>query len=71
MSRKDYVRLANALKYVRPSNPLSTPENHKLVLESMSKQWLWTVDSIADVLAADNGRFDRERFNHACGRTEG
>jgi hypothetical protein len=71
MSRKDYRALAAALKWVKPSNPLSTPQQHQIVLESMSKQWLWTVDSIADALTSDNGRFDRERFNRACGRTEG
>jgi hypothetical protein len=29
-------------------------------------QWLCVVNCLADVFAADNGRFKRERFKRAC-----
>ena len=49
MSRKDYCAIAAALKWVKPSNPLTTPQNHKTVLEAMSKEWTWTVEFHNDV----------------------
>ena len=66
MTKKDFEAIAAQLKYVKPTNPLSTPRNHRLVLESMSKQWVWAVDAIADALATSNPRFDRARFCRAC-----
>ena len=29
-------------------------------------QWQCTIKCLADMLAADNGRFQRDRFMHAC-----
>lgn len=53
MTRKDYIAIAEALAKTRP-NPVTTPV-----------QWYqWEADraAIADVLAADNSRFNRQRF---------
>lgn len=53
MTRKDYIALAEALHEAHEESGLSTG-------------WALTVDKIANVLAADNPRFDRERFVRAC-----
>jgi hypothetical protein len=57
MTRKDYVLLAQALAVARPS-----PGDAKIA-------WItWRLDCkcIADALAADNNRFERQRFIDAC-----
>lgn len=56
MTRKHYVLLARALAHVQPMDeePISF------------QQWADDVRAIADVLAADNPRFDRQRFLFAC-----
>ena len=56
MTRRDYVRIASAL---RRSQPFAD-EPHSF------EQWTDDVRGIADVLAADNPRFDRSRFFAAC-----
>ena len=57
MTKKDYIKLAAALAVNRPVNNQDNPitQFHK------------TVFAIADVLAADNDRFDRTRFLIAAG----
>ena len=67
MTRKDYIRLAGALKWTRPSNPVCPFRNAALVLEYQTKIWRDTVVSVADALAEDNSRFDRNRFYQAAG----
>lgn len=56
MTRKDYVRLAAGFASVEPF-----PEAQQRHL-----QWEIGIHEIARVLAADNPRFDRERFLEAC-----
>ena len=57
MSRKDYVRIAAALKLAGTTNPSTA---HKLALYDAAR-------ILAETLAQDNARFDRERFLSACG----
>ena len=60
MSRKDYIALAAVFAWHQGS-PSTTPE-----------QWdtgRLLAHSFADVLQADNARFDRRRFLDACGVT--
>jgi hypothetical protein len=59
MSRKDYRKLAAALAAVAVEDDHG-PRDGAAVLGDVRR-------AIADVLAADNPRFDRERFLAACG----
>lgn len=59
MTRKDYIAIASALNVESPTrtnNPMMTQESFKRI-----------VQNIADVLQADNPRFDRKRFLQAAG----
>lgn len=62
MTRKDYVALAEALSLTEPSKSVDSQG----VITPQWHVWLVTVDSIANTLAADNPRFDRDRFLKAC-----
>lgn len=56
MTRKDYVAIAKAIASVRdPNDNLDEVVTASLIAEK-----------IANVCAADNPRFDRERFIAAC-----
>ena len=57
MTRKDYIKLADALHREKPGNNWNP---NKLV------QWELDVKPIADVLQGDNTRFDRPTFYAAC-----
>ena len=57
MSKKHYQALARALNSVRRFAPYSGGQEHMLSE---------VVREVADVLAADNPRFDRARFLEAC-----
>ena len=61
MTRKDYVLIAEGFK-----NAFSA-----FTELSYSERWgmVKAARSVADTLAADNPRFDRERFLKACGVT--
>lgn len=66
MTRKDCELIAYAAKLAKPGESeraLATPERW----EAYCQQWADTVDCIADALAGDNPRFDRDRFLRACG----
>lgn len=58
MTRKDFRALAAAFKAIRPT--YGTVEYG---------QWLDSVDAAVRVCAQSNPRFDRVRFNAACGVT--
>jgi hypothetical protein len=60
MTRKDYNALAASLMVIA------------IEIECTGTRHAWaafaaTVDAVADALAAENGRFDRERFMDAAG----
>lgn len=57
MTRKDYIAIAEALTDSQLSNARSLEE-----AQHWHAQWSTCVVTIADVLAADNPRFDRQRF---------
>lgn len=64
MTRRDFTAIAAALADSRPPG-----DNSKAYW--LLGQWSADVHGIADVLAADNPRFDRARFYRACGLQEG
>lgn len=76
MTRKDYVALAGALRQTQPTIAdftTTSPDGANTFTNRISHDaayaaWSETVCAIANVLAADNGRFDRDRFTRA---TEG
>ena len=61
MSRKDYIAIAEALSQ---SRPIALSEHGQAQLS----QWQADINAIADVLAQDNPRFNRERFVEACSK---
>ncbi len=61
MTRKDYVLIAEALKNARPDPHGTTISRHRY------DGWHVSACALADALANDNPRFDRERFLKACG----
>jgi len=63
MTRKDYVRLADALRGSTPVFSVGTPDG---VARARVAQHRACIRSVADVLAGDNGRFDRDRFYRAA-----
>lgn len=62
MTRKDYVAIAKALASARVSNFTDNP-NRALYLNGIDN----AAHRVADVMAVDNARFDRQRFLTACG----
>lgn len=58
MSKKHFIKLAEALKQTRPE---------RIGLENKWHQWCLMVRAVADVCASTNERFDRGRFLAACG----
>lgn len=63
MTKKDYVTLARAMNQAQPT-PTTAPRSMQA---GAVQQWEQDVKGIANVLALDNSRFDRERFLTACG----
>ena len=60
MTRKDYVRLAEALRATRPTAGNGGEEYRAL-------QWSRDILAVAYALRDDNSRFDLNRFETACG----
>lgn len=64
MTRKDYIALAGALRYVKPKGEANVP----IVINAAAKmQWEDDVRAIAVALRTDNYRFDTEKFFAAVG----
>jgi hypothetical protein len=62
MTRKHYQAMAESLRFAHPSKHMDASTYGRAV-----EQWMRDVQSVADVFAADNSRFDRSRFLSACG----
>lgn len=64
LTRRHFKAIADALSLVRP-----VPEHymHMNSYNAAVVQWRDSVCCLADVCAADNERFDRRKFNEACG----
>lgn len=58
MTKKDYVAIAAALKAQQPAIHWDANKRTQYALDCRA---------VASVFASDNGRFDRQRFYHACG----
>lgn len=68
MTRKDYVKIAEAINETVRQNDTDahcTSEDNDYVNGKRDATHTIMV-GIADMLAADNPRFDRERFYRAC-----
>lgn len=66
MTRRDYVRIAAALRGARPFG--QTVSGARFGMHPAARQqWHADTDALADALAADNPRFDRARFLAAAG----
>lgn len=63
MTRKDYELIAAVLADYAPKG-LGFINSER---EAQIGQWLDMVDDMADALAKDNPRFDKDRFLRACG----
>lgn len=64
MTRKDYVRLAGAIRLTRSQiddMPMSTP--HRVAMHVAVNL---AEENLAGVLGAENIRFDSDRFAEAC-----
>ena len=59
MTKKDYVKIAAALKCTRGISSAANMPGFVIVDDAMTR--------IAEVLAADDPKFDRARFYAACG----
>ena len=62
MTRKDYIKLAAAIRAQRDIQQSTEPRGkfYRAAIDAVA-------ESIAAVLAADNPNFDRQRFLTACG----
>ena len=64
MTKKDYERIAAALKTARADIQTKEPgESHADLLDGVA----YAAEYLADTLFMENSRFDRTRFLTACG----
>lgn len=63
MTRKDYRAFAEEIRFIVDHRLSSDPVIKGIQRETM----LIATKAIADVMARDNSRFDRQRFFAACG----
>lgn len=63
MTRKDYELIAAAIKEAKPL----LPPVADYAETTRQLGWQTTAHAVAEALARDNPRFDRERFLAACG----
>jgi hypothetical protein len=61
MSKKDYIKLSDALRSVKPT--INTTD-------SVFTEWLKCCQQVAEACQRDSARFDRKRFLLACGFTD-
>ena len=73
MTRKDYVKLAEAISEATNDSlwlmhNISYPgeEDRERRYKAVESTRLMIVDKVSAVLKADNGNFDQERFAEAC-----
>jgi len=65
MTRRDFEAIASALNGERPfPADFSDPDVYAVRLAV----WARCFTALGDVCSASNGRFDRGRFERACGR---
>jgi len=64
MTKKDYIKFANALAGLRP---IQTDLETKCDFERRLRLWRKMIERIAEIFASDNPRFDRERFLKTIG----
>ena len=62
MTKRNFEALADGLAKIRPERPDGQGREEHIVWG----QWLLCRDALADVCAAANPRFDREKFIKAC-----
>lgn len=60
MTRKNYVKIATVFYLARPHTP------EKSFTGPTVELWSQIVENMADTLAVDNPRFDKERFINYC-----
>lgn len=70
MTRKDYVRIVEALREVKLAIIVSTPSTVATRTAQLNTLDL-VIENIANVLESDNSRFDRNRFIVAAKGIEG
>ena len=63
MTRKDYRAIAEEIRFIMDHRLSSDPAINGIQRNIM----LIATKAIADVMARDNSRFDRQRFYAACG----
>ncbi len=67
MTRKDFQRIADELRAVRPYSMVGTYSAAEAMATHQREMWVRTVRAVGTACYAANGRFDRGRFDTACG----
>lgn len=67
MTRKDYIKLAQAMAESRPRPGDRKYTNNHRDDRARRAQWEHDCSKLSDALASDNSRFDPIRFLTACG----
>lgn len=67
MTKKDYQRIAQALKDSKPFERFVTTNTPNDDYSAELFQWKVTIENITMTLHKDNPRFDKARFLAACG----
>lgn len=64
MTRKDFQAIADVLK---DNHPIDCHYFHAMMNTGAAYHWEKLVIAFGDMCASQNGRFDRGRFENACG----
>lgn len=67
MTRKDYELIAATMLDARPSPYASDAKGYAVRYAARLSQYRIDCETLADALATDNARFDRDKFLAACG----